>query len=148
MMKQKNYLKRSDNTPTFKSVEKGLYPNAVLKITEWKYKKGEYLILNFQLYAHSPLEETPIKFRVAFDKSNIPEIFEGENILDVGVPTVTHATENYIDFDEDGVYLTNEYGKMWFILQSRITLPNGLGEINLSNWRFMTDEEINALAYA
>lgn len=148
MMKQRIYLKRKAGS-VFKSIQKGLYPNAIIKIENHKYEKGEYLILNFQLLAHLPLEETNIKFQLVFDRTNIPEVIEGENILDVGHPNLSHLLDNYLDFDEDDYYLTGEYGKMWLLLQKRITVPNGLGETNLSqNWELMTDEEIDALTYA
>lgn len=147
-MKQKIYLKRQSTAPIFKH-NKGLYPNAILKIERITHEFGKELELNFTLYAHDPLEKTLINLRIVFDGTLNKEVYIDEVLTDIGHPDYDNAVDTYIDIDELGVYLTAEYGKLWFLHQERVILPNDLGETKLfTGWEFMNETEIAALAYA
>ncbi|MCT4665608.1 MAG: hypothetical protein N4A45_10280 [Flavobacteriales bacterium] len=143
-MKQKIILKRKTDAPIFKSVAKGLYPNAVLKATVKEIDRPNVLRLHFQLFAHAVLEKVPISMQLSLDKSNIDADLENGEL---GFPSCNHALEFYVEVDNNGVYVTGDHGKYWLTHQDRVTLPNGLGEINLSNWEFMTNEEIESLEW-
>jgi len=149
-MKKKMYLKRSENAPEFMDNHLGLYPNLILKGVLKENNPGKILHVKFEAYAHNPLRRVShLDVNFVFNTHNILDKMNEDNTayIDVGVPNESHARDNYIDIDDNGVYITNPYAEAWFRNQNRVHIPNGIGENNFIKFEFMTNEEIETLVY-
>lgn len=135
-------LERISTAPIFKDDRGGSFENPIIKLYKNHHDIDDFLTLNFGFFLDVSSTIPIFQISLTFDENNIPQVSNSEGeFLELGKPSYTKLLAEYLEFGTDGkVYLINPEGMYWFLNTPLCNLPNSLGEINLSNWKFRSVE--------
>lgn len=135
-------LERLPNSPKFKDERGGEYHQPVIRLYRNEHDIDNYLTLNFGFFLKESSTVPVFQIPLTFDKNKTPQVLNPEGgFLELGKPNYTDLLKDYLEFGTDGrVYLINPEGMYWFLNTTLCNVPNSLGEVNLSNWKFKTQD--------
>lgn len=137
-------LQRKAGVPVFIDERGGKYPTPTIEVRKVKdHELSENMALVFGLYASPESTKPSLSLVKHFNGRSVVVDTDKETgkVLEWGYPNYNYTIDELIEFDKKGVPLLKSVeGIAWLTNTPHLNFPNSLGETNLSNWEFVSDD--------